>query len=123
MAKLMGIVRTVCCAVPLSLAFVSAAAGANEPIGAFERGTDLWAECSSPALEASCLAYIIGSMDQIATFQAVRKARVLCAAAGTTERQIRDSVFNYLRDHPNERRGYASGLVVAAMTKSFPCKR
>jgi len=60
--------------------------------------------------------YVIGVYDAL-------NGLSFCSPGGVNQGQIRDIVFNYLRDNPQIRQKDAYILVVQALNKAFPCKK
>ena len=75
--------------------------------------------CSPQASEAGhgiCLGYIIGSFDT----SVVRGG--ICTPTSLTHGQVRDTVLEFMRKHPERLQEPASHLIVAAMAGAFPCR-
>jgi hypothetical protein len=82
-------------------------------------GQQLLDLCSPQASEAGhgiCLGYIIGSFDT----SVVRGG--ICSPPSLTHGQVRDTVLEFMRKHPERLQEPASHLIVAAMAGAFPCR-
>jgi hypothetical protein len=75
--------------------------------------------CSPQASDAGhgiCLGYIIGSLDT----SVVRGG--MCPPPSLTHGQVRDTVLEFMRKHPERLQEPAPHLIVAAMAEAFPCR-
>jgi len=98
-----------------------------QPEGFFFDGNQLLNFCESPDvnLRSSCLGFVAGVHDTVLLARAAgwRGALASCPPVGITVQQVANIVVDYLRSHPQGRDIGASGLVMAALAESHPCRR
>ena len=83
----------------------------------YARLSEWKSESSSNVVQQSVGAgYVIGVYDALDGLS-------FCSPGGVNQGQIRDIVFNYLRDNPQIRQKDAYILVAQALNKAFPCKK
>ncbi len=90
---------------------------------------DLCRSTDRTALEA-CTAYIDGIADTVGFYQRLRPAdgskggklpAYICIPAATTGAQMRDTVINWFKAHPDRATQQASGIVLNALNTTYLC--
>jgi hypothetical protein len=85
-------------------------------------GNDLYRRCQGIGYEQGvCDGIVLGVLDEWLTWRQAEHAAV-CLPVKVDARQLQDVVFNYLKDHSNERDLPAGTLVVRAVTEAWDCK-
>jgi len=70
----------------------------------------------------ACLTYVLGATDAFASaLVAAGRPQVFCFPAGTTNEQIAQSVVRHLRANPQEGGSNAGLVILAGLTRSYPC--
>jgi hypothetical protein len=97
----------------------------------FKTGNDLLRMCQgSPFEKASCLAYIVGTVDLIGALQASDssidnksywKYKTICLPSGAEAGQIRDVVVKHLVEKPEERDHRAAQLIIITLIATWGC--
>jgi hypothetical protein len=115
--KTLGLVNF---AVALSSLTASSLTAGEAGAGLFKDGNSLYEDCRSSDIPAQtgCLGFVVGVADTASALE----FKYLCIPNGVTARQLEDIVTPFLRDHPEDRHWSASGLVLSALAKAFPCK-
>src|SRR5262245_24738550 len=93
----------------LVLLLTSPAADANY----FLAGKDLYKMCQGYRHDkAECLGYIMGVVDHLEAMRGIQK-KPPCVKAGVEADKVRDVVFQYMHDNPQERdqAAWSSGVV------------
>lgn len=102
----------------IGLAMIFASTGA----ATFVDGDALYRSCQANP-QAYCQGYVTGVIDAASeVMDQLDQKPVFCPGEEITVAQARDAVIAFLKDHPGARDQGASGLVIAAMAKAFPCK-
>jgi Rap1a immunity proteins len=88
----------------------------------FRSGNDLLRECEAKGTSgySLCLGYIMGVDDTMRHIPIYGFSE--CSSSEVTAGQIKDIVVQYLYNHPATRHTSASGIVVMAISESFPCR-
>jgi len=82
----------------------------------FYQGNDLYDWCGGQKKDY-CVAYIMGAID------AKPNNRLFCLPNNMLVDQIAETVWAYLRDHPDIREENGATLVERALTEKFPCSK
>ena len=90
----------------------------------FYTGNEIYARLSEWKSESASnvVAQSVGAGYVIGVYDAL-DGLSFCSPGGVNQGQIRDIVFNYLRDNPQIRQKDAYILVIQALNKAFPCKK
>jgi hypothetical protein len=88
----------------------------------FLDGNQLYEICggTTKVNEASCLAYIDGTTDTLEAMRWGENKPPDCLPAGSTGKQVRDVVMQYLSSHPQDRAKPAAPLVLMAVFTAWP---
>jgi len=89
---------------------------------AFFDGDRLLARCERN--EPACYAYVAGVADLLATATAYGTALAglsVCMPSDVTVQRTAEIAMDFLKNHPEERRDGAAGLVAVSLQEAFPC--
>lgn len=89
----------------------------------FVYGDDLQRSCTAgfASDRASCEGYLTGVHDAVRAYEEWGNMREVCSPKKTSPQDLRDTVVDYLRLHPENLSGQAASVAVLAFRAKYPC--
>lgn len=106
----------------IALIIILALQTAVQPATAID-GNRLHEDCAAPDelyARGSALGYILGVYEHAALHP--QSEVKFCTPSGATQGKVRDTVCEWLVNHPDKRDRQAADLVVEALNEAWPCK-
>jgi len=111
----------------ISIVAALIAAAASGPLAAQAMPTRVTAKALSAVCaenRAACLTYVLGAIDGVVATSMVGSGRQpLCLPRQGSNDQLAQTVFRYLKAHPEQGNANGATIVVVALLEAHPCPR